>query len=446
MRVIELATPIVMPRLGDFMTEGTVVRLARSQGDEISQGEVIAEIETEKLNYDLESVAGGRFHPIVDEGATVAVDGLIGYVLAEGEAPPAQEAQAVPATRSAARQPPQRRRAPSPQTGGAVRSTPGARRVASNLGVDISQVTPTGPGGRVVEADVRAFAEAQAAAPAVVPSTPGARRLASGLGVDLSQVTPTGPRGRVVESDVRAFADAQAAEQAPAMPPGLPDPSKSEPLSGMRRSIAQHMSDSLRSSAQLSYFLEVDATEAQRMRREHSRGQDITVTMADVLIKACAESLARVPAMNSVLANGTIHYFDQVNMGVAVALDDGLIVPVVRDVGSMSINEISEATSALASRARSNQLSPDDVVGGTFTISVLGSVDGFTPILNPPQSGILGVGRIVQKPVVSRGEIVVREMLTLSLTADHQVIDGAVAASFMRRLQATVERPARLFR
>ena len=435
-----------MPRLGDFMTEGTVVRLARSQGDEISQGEVIAEIETEKLNYDLESVAGGRFHPVVDEGATVAVDGLIGYVLAEGEAPPAQEAPAAPATRSAARQPPQRRRAPSRQTGGAVRSTPGARRVASNLGVDISLVTPTGPGGRVVEADVRAFAEAQAAAPAVVPSTPGARRLASSLGVDLSQVTPTGPRGRVVESDVRAFADAQAAEQAPAMPPGLPDPSRSEPLSGMRRSIAQHMSDSLRSSAQLSYFLEVDATEAQRMRREHSRGQDITVTMADVLIKACAESLARVPAMNSVLSNGTIHYFDQVNMGVAVALDDGLIVPVVRNVGSMSINEISEATSALASRARSNQLSPDDVVGGTFTISVLGSVDGFTPILNPPQSGILGVGRIVQKPVVSRGEIVVREMLTLSLTADHQVIDGAVAASFMRRLQATVERPARLFR
>ena len=435
-----------MPRLGDFMTEGTVVRLARSQGDEISQGEVIAEIETEKLNYDLESVAGGRFHPVVDEGATVAVDGLIGYVLAEGEAPPAQEATAAPTARSAARQPPQRRQPPSRQTGGAVRSTPGARRVASNLGVDISLVTPTGPGGRVVEADVRAFAEAQAAAPAVVPSTPGARRLASSLGVDLSQVTPTGPRGRVVEADVRAFADAQAAEQAPAMPPGLPDPSRSEPLTGMRRSIAQHMSDSLRSSAQLSYFLEVDATEAQRMRREHSRGQDITVTMADVLIKACAESLARVPAMNSVLSNGTIHYFDQVNMGVAVALDDGLIVPVVRDVGSMSINEISEATSALASRARSNQLSPDDVVGGTFTISVLGSVDGFTPILNPPQSGILGVGRIVQKPVVSRGEIVVREMLTLSLTADHQVIDGAVAASFMRRLQATVERPARLFR
>ena len=230
------------------------------------------------------------------------------------------------------------------------------------------------------------------------------------------------------------------------MPPGLPEPSRSEPLSGMRRSIARHMSDSLRNSAQLSYFLEVDATEVQRLRREASQGQDTTITLAHALIKACAESLRRVPAMNSVLANGTIHYFDQVNIGVAVALDDGLIVPVVRDVGSMSITEIADATFELANKARANALSPDDVVGGTFTISVLGSVDGFTPILNPPQSGILGVGRIVQKPVVSRGEIVVREMLTLSLTADHQVIDGAVAASFMRRLQATVERPARLFR
>ena len=449
-----MATPIVMPRLGDFMTEGTVVRLARGQGDEVNQGEVIAEIETEKLNYDLESVAAGRFHPVVDEGATVAVDGLIGYVLAEGEEAPAQEAPAAPVARVATRQVSQRRQAARGQSGGSVRSTPGARRVASTLGVDISQVTPTGPGGRVVEADVRAFAEAQAAAPAVVPSTPGARRLASSLGVNLSQVTATGPRGRVVESDVRAYAEAQslprtgygAAEQAPAMPPGLPEPSRSEPLSGMRRSIAQHMSDSLRNSAQLSYFLEVDATEVQRLRREASQGQDATITLAHALIKACAESLRRVPAMNSVLANGTIHYFDQVNIGVAVALDDGLIVPVVRNAGSMSISEIADATFELANKARANALSPDDVVGGTFTISVLGSVDGFTPILNPPQSGILGVGRSVQKPVVSRGEIVVREMLTLSLTADHQVIDGAVAASFMRRLQATVERPARLFR
>ena len=437
-----MATPIVMPRLGDFMTEGTVVKLARSQGDQVGQGEVIAEIETEKLNYDLQSVAGGVFHPVVAEGATVEVDGLIAYVLEAGEEAPKADTPQAPATSASPREAPASRPAAASGSGRTFRSTPGARKVASSLGVDLAQVTPTGPGGRIVEADVRAFAERQPADPAVVPSTPAARRLAQQLGADLSEITPTGPAGRIVEADVRAFVD----QQKPALPPGLPDPSRSEPLSGMRRSIAQHMSDSLKNSAQLSYFMDVDVTEGQRLRREASQGADTTITMAHLLIKACAETLRRVPAMNSVLANGEIHYFDQVNIGVAVALDDGLIVPVLRDVGSMNIHEIADATQTLSERARANELSPDDVVGGTFTISVLGSVDGFTPILNPPQSGILGVGRSVQKPVVSRGKIVVREMMTLSLTADHQVIDGAVAASFMRRLQATVERPAALLR
>ena len=437
-----MATPIVMPRLGDFMTEGTVVRLARAQGDQVGRGEVIAEIETEKLNYDLEAVAGGIFHPVVVEGATVAVDGLIAYVLEAGEKAPEAETPQAPAAPPSARQASARRPAAASGGGGAFRSTPGARKVAASLGLDLAQVTPTGPGGRIVEADVRAFADQQSAAPAVVPSTPAARRLATSLGVDLSQVTPTGPAGRIVEADVRAFAD----QQKPAMPPGLPEPSRSEPLRGMRRSIAQHMSDSLKNSAQLSYFMDVDVTEGQRLRREASQSADTTITMAHLLIKACAATLRRVPTMNSVLTNGEIHYFDQVNIGVAVALDDGLIVPVLRDVGSMDIHQIADATQTLSERARANELSPDDVVGGTFTISVLGSVDGFTPILNPPQSGILGVGRSVQKPVVSRGKIVVREMMTLSLTADHQVIDGAVAASFMRRLQATIERPAALLK
>ena len=188
-----MATPIVMPRLGDFMTEGTVVRLARSQGDEVGRGEVIAEIETEKLNYDLEAVAGGIFHPVVVEGATVAVDGLIAYVLEAGEkAPEAETPQARSAPTSAPQAPARR---PAAASGGEahsarLRALAGSPPVSESIS---SQVTPTGPGGRIVEADVRAFAEQQSAAPAVVPSTPAARRLASSLGVDLSQVTPTGP-------------------------------------------------------------------------------------------------------------------------------------------------------------------------------------------------------------------------------------------------------------
>ena len=375
------------------------MRLAKAQGDNVGQGEVIAEIETEKLNYDLEATEGGVFHPVVDEGTTVAVDGLIGYLLAEGEAVP---------------EPPQAQPPSSAGPRAAAIPPPRSRPAAATNGD-------------------------------VVPSTPGARRLAANLEVDLSQVTPSGPRGRIVEADVRAFTEQQQANAAPKLPRGLPEPSESKPLRGMRQTIARHMKDSLANSAQLSYSLELDVTEAQRLRREASQGQD-TITLADVLMKACAETLKRVGAVNSVLVDGAAHYFDQVNIGLAVALGDGLIVPVIRDVGQLNLQQISEATTDVSAKARDSKLTVNDVVGATFTISVLGTVDVFTPILNPPENGILGVGRSVQKPVVRDGEIVIREMLTVTLTADHQVIDGAIAASFMRRLQATVERPAALFR
>ncbi len=391
-----MATPIVMPKLGMVMAEGTINRWTKSPGESVQQGDVIAEIETEKINYDLEATESGVFHPVVDAGAIVEVDGLLGYILADGEAVP---------------------EAPEPQ--------PAA-----------SAPAPIGAAARQ-----RPAAPARAAGD-VVPSTPGARRLAANLDVDISLVTPSGPRGRVVEADVRAFAEQQAG---PSIPPGLPTPSKVVPMTGMRKAVAQHMHDSLSNTAQLSYFLEVDVTEAQRLRREASRDAENTIAIGHVIIKACAETLARIPAVNTVVSGDDILYFDEVNIGLAVALDDGLIVPVVKNVESKTITQISNETTELAARARDNTLTPDQVVGGTFTVSVLGSVDGFTPILNPGQSALMGVGRSVQKPVVRSGEIVIREMMTVSLTADHRVIDGAVAASFLRRFQQMIERPSQLF-
>ena len=389
-----MATPIVMPRLGDFMIEGTVASLAKSMGDPVAQGEVIAEIETEKVNYDLEAIDSGFFHPAVEAGATVPVDGLIGYVLAEGEEPPASAHPPAAAAPSAA--PP---------------SAPGRRRAAARGDV--------------------------------VPSTPGARKLAAKLGVELSEVTATGPRGRVVEADVRAHAER---EQVSRTPPGLPTPSRSVPLAGMRKAVAEHMLSSITTSAQLSYALEIDVTEAQRLRRELSRESGLSVTLGHVLMKASAEALRRVPEINTVLWDGEVLYFDEANIGFAVALDDGLIVPVVRDVGGKTISQLSAEAAELAKKARGGRLLPDEVLGGTFTISILGTVDAFTPILNRGQSAILGVGRSLEKPVVRDGEVVVREMMTVSLTADHQVVDGAVAAAFLRRFQQMVERPVRLFR
>ena len=396
-----MAVPIVMPKLGMVMSEGTVARWAKAAGEAVNRGEVIAEIETEKINYELEATDDGILHHVVDEGASVLVDGVVAYLLAEGEeAPAAPPEPAAPAPVAA---PPRRRSRAARRSaaGGEVRSTPGARRLASKLGVELSAVTATGPGGRVVEADVRTHSEKKAEAPSV-PSVPP-------------------------------------------VPPGLPDAARTVPLAGIRKSIADHMRRSIADTAQLSFSLEVDVTDAQEMRKNASE-DGVTISIAHVLMKACAAAIKRQPELNSVMGGGNILYFDEVNIGVAVSLKEGLIVPVVNDVAGKSLADLSRGTTDMADRARDGKLLPDETAGGTFTISVLGSVDSFTPILNAGQSAILGVGRSVEKPVVRGGEIVVREMMTLSLTVDHQVIDGAVAAGFLRRLQQNIERPAALFR
>ena len=261
-------------------------------------------------------------------------------------------------------------------------------------------------------------------------------------------MTPTGPRGRVTEGDVRSFAESQQAAPAEGRSTrGLPEPAGSNALSGMRKSIADHMRSSLSNTAQLSFFMELDVTEAQRLRKDASSDSDVTLSIAHVLTKACAGALKRYPALNSVMADGQILTFEDVNVGVAVSLREGLVVPVVRGADEKSIPDIARETTDLADRARAGSLGPDEVLGGTFTISVLGSVDGFTPILNAGQSAILGVGKSAEKPVVrGTARSSIREMITVSLTVDHQVVDGAVAAGFMRRLQQLVERPAALFK
>jgi len=276
-----------------------------------------------------------------------------------------------------------------------------------------------------------------------VPSTPGARKLASRLDVDIACVTPSGPRGRVVEEDVRTYSDRKQAGQ---LPPGLPTPSKSIPITGIRETIAKHMLGSLSTTAQLSYSLEVDVTEVQRNRRRFSKDSGVTITLGHVVIKAVVETLKRFPTMNTIFSNGEILFFDDINIGLAVSIDDGLIVPVLRDAGNKSIKLIAEEATKLAEKARGQSLLPDEVIGGTFTVSILGVVDVFTPILNRGQTAILGIGRSVEKPAIVKGEISVREMLTLSLTADHQIVDGATAASFLRRLQQMIERPGQLFK
>jgi pyruvate dehydrogenase E2 component (dihydrolipoamide acetyltransferase) len=398
-----MATFIVMPKLGMVMAEGTLAKWTKQTGSEVKQGEVIAEIETEKLNYDLEATDDGVLHTIVPEGAIVSVDGVLGYLLGENEDPPTSDSTQVTAT---------------------------------------SNITPTH------QDDVLSSMSTAPTSDNVntVPSTPGARKLATKLGVDISKVTPTGPRGRVTEADVNSHKENSPNIDRTSTPTGLPTPSKIESLTGMRKSIAEHMHNSISSTAQLSYSLEIDSTEIQKLRQETSKTHNQVITSAHVLIKACAETLKRHPEHNTVLVDGNILYFDEINIGVAVALEDGLIVPVLRNVGQKDVFRISEETHALTIKAREGKLMPDDVLGGTFTISILGTIDVFTPILNQQQNAILGVGRSTEKPVIRDGKIAIREMMTVSLTADHQVIDGAVSAKFLRRFQQLIEHPSSLFK
>ena len=404
-----MAIPVVMPKLGMVMSEGTLTRWTRPRGEAVRAGDVIAEIETEKISYELEASADGIVHPLVGEGTTLPVDGLMGWLLADGEAAPssrASETKAAPAGGPGA-PPPAPPSAPPPVRGSGrpvVPSTPGARKLAARSGVDLAAVTASGPSGRVTEADVAAFMErAAAAAPAPAPTT------------------------------------------SPSLPPGLPEPKESRPLSGMRRAIGEHMRESLATTAQLSFFLDVDVTEAQRRRREVSARGEVRITFADLVMLACARALVRVPALNSRLSDGVIHRFDRVNIGLAVAMDDGVVVPVAKDVQAKTIEALARTTRDLVLRARAGRLRPEELGGGTFSLSVLGQVDAFTPILSDGQTAILGVGRSVPKPAVKDGALTVRELSTMSLSVDHQVVDGAHAGAFMRRLQQALERPEALF-
>ena len=387
---------IVMPKLGMVMSEGAISKFLKNKGDAVSQGDVIAQIETEKINYDLEATSGGIFHPVVDIGQSVEVNGLIGYILADGEDVPIEE-----------------------QTTGSFGLKP--RLIGKN----------------------KVQGSKSAAGEKAIRSTPGARRLANKLNINLPQVEPTGPGGRITEADVQA-ASSSGGNQRDSAPAGFNKADRVEELTGMRKSIASHMKNSLSSTAQLSFFLELDVTDAQQGRKSFSKENGTAITMAHILIKACAESLKRHPEFNTVLSDGKIGYYNEINIGFAVSIKGGLIVPVINNAGNKNIHEIIKDSDLLAEKAREGKLAPEEIGGGTFTISVLGSVDGFTPILNAGQSAILGVGRSVEKPVVKKGEIVIREMMTLSLTVDHQVIDGAAAASFLRRIQQLLTRPQSL--
>jgi len=368
-----MAIKVIMPKLGMAMTEGTLVKWLKADGERVEKGERIAVVMSKKITYEVEAPASGILRHAAAVKEVKAVGEAIAYITEPGEEIP--ELEAAPA-------------APPPPP------------------------------------EEKPF----------VLATPMARKLAKEHGIDLAEVTGTGPRGRITEKDVLAFLEARKA----------PPVRRAIPFVGMRQMIAERMTESLRTMAQVTITTEVDATELVRLREQLKAEFDLTYT--DLVVKAAAKALREHPLLNATLVGDEIQLLEEVHIGVAVALEEGLIVPVVRDADKKTLQEIAQETRRLAEGAREGTLTVDEVTGSTFTVTNLGmyGVDTFTPIINPPEAAILGVGRIVEKPAMHEGQIVKRALMQLSLTFDHRIVDGAPAAKFLRTVKGLLESPYRL--
>ena len=380
------------------------------------------------------------------------VNALLAVIGAPGEEVPRVEADTAvvepqESEQEAPVQPAEPKPTPAP-TPVAPKASPAARQLAEKLAIDLTEVTASGPGGRILEGDVQRYIDLRGPLPteaARLKASPLARRLAREQGVDLSSIAGSGPDGRIVRDDVL-----QAASTAPEIPtvetPALQQAGEVIAMDGIRGIIAERMTLSVQTNASVTLHTEVNATafiELRGMLNDKLQAREVSITYTDLLVKVVANALREHPRLNTTLTDEGIHLLSDINIGVAVALEDGLVVPVIRNADKERLSEISGQVKDFAERARSNQLTPGELQGGTFTITNLGNfgIDAFTPIINPPESAILGVGRILKKPVVHEDEIVVRSMLTLSLTFDHRVIDGAPAAQFLQTVSGYIQDP-----
>ena len=437
-----MAKEVVLPQWGMEMQDGTIISWLKQEGEPIQEGEPLVEIETEKIETELESTASGIIaHILVPAGATVPIRTVLAIVAQPGEEVPrpAGTPPATPVSTTA-------QATPSPKAAVSVQVVPAARRLAQQHGLDLSQISGTGPQGRILLQDVENAIQATTI-PAEIPTrqvqaqvTPAARRLAKQHDLDLAQVQGSGPRGRILIADVES---ALAVKATPQEQPAQPQ-EQVIPITGMRQTIATRMLNSLQTTAQLTLTTEVDVTEAMRIREGLARQwTDAGLSPLHLVVKATARALKTHPRMNARQQEGAIVLADEINVGIAVALPEGLIVPTIRRADEKSLTEIVSEARELAATVREGKASYDAVTGGTFTITNLGAydIDAFTPIVNPPQVGILGIGRVVEKPVIHQGEIAKRAMMFLSLTFDHRVIDGAPAAAFLKDVKTSLEDP-----
>jgi pyruvate dehydrogenase E2 component (dihydrolipoamide acetyltransferase) len=436
-----MATKIIMPKLGMAMSEGTVVKWLKDDGAEVAAGEPVVVVMSKKITYEVESPAAGIVRPGAKPKEVYGIGAVIGFVTEPGEEAPdfAAFAEAAPeevpetpaATKEAAA--PAVREPEEAVEAKRVPSSPAARRLAKELGVDIAKVTPSGR--RISEDDVQRYHEEQSR----ILASPLARRMAEEEGLDLAEIEGTGPGGRITEEDVlRALEGVEAVAAAP--PDRLP-------FLGMRQAIAEQMVHSLQTMAQVSMATKADVTELAATREALGERWGRKPSYTDLLVKAVVVALKEHPLLGAKLEGDEIVMPTEFNIGIAVALEGGLIVPVIRGADKLRVLEISDKVKDLAQRARENALEVDEVTGGTFTITNLGmfGIDTSTPIINPPEVAILGVGRISQELALVSGQVVARDKMSLSLTVDHRIVDGAPGAQFLQSLVQLLEHPTLIF-
>ncbi|MBI3989496.1 MAG: 2-oxo acid dehydrogenase subunit E2 [candidate division NC10 bacterium] len=407
-----MATRIDMPQLGQTMEEGTILRWLKKEGDQVRKGEPVVLLQTEKVEYELEAPAPGQLAKIlVSEGTTLRVGGAMGIIAQEGEDISALLASWAAPTPAAAK-------APAPATAPTAVQAPAA------------------PAAAPVQAAVAAPSREK------VKITPRAKRLAEEHGIKIETLVGTGPEGRIVEEDVQRAIEAMKAgvPAAEAVPDLIP-------LTGMRKAIFDRLGGSWRNAARVTLFAEADVTRLVELRKERGSRWEaesgLKISYNDLILKGVVVALTEKPRINCTLTPEGIRVHKEVHLGFAVDLGEGLVAPAIRDAHKKSLLEIAREARAIAEKARSGRLVPHDLEGGTFTVTNLGGfgVELFTPIINPPQAAILGVGKIVEKPVVLNGGIHIRAMLGLSLVFDHRLIDGAPAAQFLAKLKELLEQP-----
>ena len=399
-----MSTNVIMPALGFDMTEGLLARWLKNEGDPVEKGQAIAEIETEKATVEIEAAAAGILAKIVVRaGETVPVGTVIGVIAGAGE-----RVAATPAPPEA--HPP----APAPEAGKAA--------------------TPSG---------------------ARVKASPVARKMAEEAALDLSGIKGTGPDGRVLERDVQAAIAARPAPESPAVPsgppPGVPagpPPGATAPLSRMRQTIARRMTESKTTAPHFYVTVEIDMDEAMKVREQLNRlaPEAERISVNDMIVAAAARTLARFPALNASYRDGNLEMHSRVNIGIAVALEDGLIPAVLRDADKKTLRNIAAESRGMTERARANKLRSDDLGGGTFTVSNLGmfDVDEFIAIINPPEAAILAVGAVTRRPVAAAGEVGIASLVKTTLSVDHRVCDGAQAGRFLQEFKKLLENPVNL--